>query len=159
MKSISNNRRPPLTKIKLMVLCSMMALAGSVLILLAVAVHFSQNNQLEAQAQITNSSCKSNLQVANYQRAQRCSLDIEFSTTSGQLIQSRVVDALPSEITQYPDGSSTIQIRYDKNSPNDIVKQSNYMTTRTSIGLGLLGILIMVLSVFLYQFRVKKVIS
>ncbi len=160
MQMFNKNRRPPLTKFKLRVLCTMMALAGSVLLLLAVAVHFTQNNQIEAQAQITNlsnSSCKSKIQVANYQSAKRCSLDITFSTASGQVIHSSVVDAFPSEITQYPDGTSTIQVRYDKNNPNNIVKQSNFMTTKTSVGLGLLGVLIIMLSVFLYKFRVKKV--
>lgn len=153
----NSKKRPKTINQKVLKYCGLcMAIAGIVLIVLPILVLYTQNNQVVTQAQISSYTCESEFNPAVHSNEQRCSLDISFTTTAGQTIYSRVVDAFPSEITQASDSTSTIQIRYDKNNPRNVVKESNFMPVSTAIILSVVGVTFLVPGLLLYLGKITQ---
>jgi hypothetical protein len=134
-------------------------ICGIFLICLASLVYFTQNSEIQVTAQVTGQTCHTQYNVALRYYEDRCDLRVQFKTVENQNIETGISNAISSEITPEPGGSSTVQLRYYKNDPSHPDLQTNYMSTAMFLGITGGG-LFLIVGPFLMSYMIKhKIIT
>jgi hypothetical protein len=119
-----------------------MLLVGAVLLVVALGVFLTQGSQIQVTGTVLSEHCHPQFDLGTGATETRCDAAVRYTTRTGLVMTTTVVDAFPYEIRHQAGTPATIQLRYDSNYPADPFKQSNYMSVgqfALVLGLGVIA--------------------